>query len=368
MKENGRAEPAEKSDVMEKRRLKTVNGMGVEAKLLLGLMTLAVIYTLHLAQNLLIPIALSFLVSLVLSPIVRRLEQIRIPRPIGAGLIILFLLSGFIYGVTESVKPIGEWVEQAPSLLRKLEWKVYPFTSTVEAVSETAEQVGRMASTSSKPTVEVQSISFRELLYSNAQQLIAGTAMATFLLYFLLAWGQTMLSRIDRLLLEHKSRHHFLALSAVVEGEVSKYLAIITLINIGLGVIVAGVLFVIGMPNPVLWGAIAALLNFMPYLGALITTVLLGASALLTFDGLALPALIVGSFLSLTVLEGQFITPLILGNRLALNPLVVFISVVFWFWLWGVLGALMAVPILITFKLIGDQIESWKPISVIAGR
>ena len=157
-------------------------------------------------------------------------------------------------------------------------------------------------------------------------------------------------------------------MSAILEGEVSKYLATIALINFCLGIIVAAVLFAFGMPNPLLWGAAAALFNFIPYLGGMTTAILLGATALLTFDGFAVPVLVVASFIGLTIIEGQIVTPLRLGKRLALNPLVVFLSVVFLFWLWGVLGALMAVPMLITLKLIGDQVESLRPISVIAGR
>ena len=110
------------------------------------------------------------------------------------------------------------------------------------------------------------------------------------------------------------------------------------------------------------------MLNYIPYLGGLVTAVLLGATALLTFDGLAVPALVVATFAGLTIFEGQIVTPLLLGRRLALNPLVVFLSVIFWFWLWGVMGALIAVPILITIKLISDRVESMRPIALIAGR
>jgi len=346
----------------------TLSGLSIEAKLLVGLMSLAVVYTLSVAQKFLIPVALSFLLSLVLAPVVRWLEQLHVPRPAGAGAIVLVMVAGFSYGVSGSVAPVSNWVENAPRVLRQLELKIYPIKKTVEVVSETAEQVDRIASVNPKPTVQVSELSFREVLYANTQGLVTGTVMVTFLLFFLLSWGRIVLFRIARLLHEHGARHQFLALSAILEGEVSKYLATIALINFCLGIIVAAVLFAFGMPNPLLWGAAAALFNFIPYLGGMTTAVLLGATALLTFDGFAVPALVVASFIGLTIIEGQIVTPLILGKRLALNPLVVFLSVVFLFWLWGVLGALMAVPMLITLKLIGDQVESLRPISVIAGR
>lgn len=349
-------------------RDKVHSGFSIEARLLMVLVSLSVLYTLSLGKQLLIPMALAFLLSLVLAPAVRWLEQLHLPRPVGAGIIVLIMLALFSYGMSGSITPIGNWIEHAPGVLRQLERKIYPIKKTVEEVSKTAEQVDRMTSMDSKPSVQIRDISLREVLYTNARGLISGTLLAIFLLYFLLSWGQIVLLRIARLLRERGTRHHFLALSAVLEGEVSKYLATITLINFCLGVAVAAVLFILGMPNPLLWGGLAALLNFIPYLGSLITALLLGATALLAFNGLAVPALVVASFIGLTILEGQIVTPLILGRRLALNPLVVFLSVVFWFWLWGVLGALMAVPMLITAKLIGDQVEFLKPVSAIVGR
>ena len=192
--------------------------------------------------------------------------------------------------------------------------------------------------------------------------------MTTFLLYFLLSWGQVMLLRIMKLFDQHRQRQRYLELVTFLEGEISKYLFTITLINAGLGVVVAAALYALEMPNPLLWGVIAALFNYIPYLGGLVTAVLLGATALLSFDGLAVPALVVAVFAGLTIFEGQIVTPLLLGRRLALNPLVVFLSVIFWFWLWGVMGALMAVPMLITIKLISDRVESLRAISLIAGR
>lgn len=340
----------------------------LQIRLLLGLMTLAVVYTLAIAQSFLIPVALGFLVSLVLAPVVRQLERLHIPRTIGAGMVVLLLLSLLSYGIASSIDPISDWVERAPSLLKKLERKVYPIKRTVQEVSKTAEQVDRITSVSANKTVQVKGVGFREVLYANAQGLVSGAVMATMLLYFFLSWGRVVLMRIGRLLGDMPSRHRFLELTMVLEGEVSKYLLMITLINFGLGIVVAATLYAFGMPNPLLWGVVAALFNYIPYVGSLASAVLIGATALLNFDGLAMPLLIVMSFIGITVLEGQIVTPLVLGRRLALNPLIVFLSVVFWFWLWGVVGAFMAVPMLITLKLIADRVEALHPIAVIAGR
>jgi predicted PurR-regulated permease PerM len=340
----------------------------IETRLLITLTLLAVIYTLALAQLLLVPIALAFLLSLVLAPVMRWLALLRIPRPLSAAVIVLLLLSGLNYGVSQSVDPVSDWFERAPKLLKQLERKINPIKKTVEDMSKAADQVDRIASVNPVQTVEVKGISFSKLLYSNARGLATGAVTTTLLLYFILSWGQLMITRISHLQHRESRRDQFIELSVTLEAEISKYLSCITLINFGLGGVVAAALYLFGMPNPLLWGAVTALLNFIPYLGGLVTALLLGATALLTFDSLALPAMVVATFTLLNIIEGQIVTPLVLGQRLALNPLMVFLSVLFWFWLWGVAGALMAVPMLITLKLIGDRVEALRPIAVITQR
>jgi predicted PurR-regulated permease PerM len=340
----------------------------VVTQLLITLVSLAIVYTLALAQILLIPVALAFLLSLVLAPVVRWLARWHIPRTLGAAGVVLLLVAGLGQGVISSLEPLNNWFEQAPQVLRQLERKVSPIKSTVDQVNKAAEQVDRITSVDSEQSVEVKSVSSSAVLFDNAERLISGSLVVTLLLYFFLSWGRVMMIRIGGLLGDSGARRRYLELSTTLEGEVSKYLSVITLINFGLGIVVAATLYVLGMPNPLLWGTVTALFNYIPYLGSLLTAVLLGITALLTFDGLAEPALVLAAFLGLTIFEGQIVTPLVLGRQLALNPLIVFLSVLFWFWLWGIAGALMAVPILITLKLIGDRVDWLRPLAVIAGR
>lgn len=338
-----------------------------------ALLILALTYTLSLARTFFIPLTLAFLLSLVLSPLVLWLERLLVKRAISAGVLVLALVSGLGYGLSVSLDSIEQWVQRAPRVLNQLEHKIYPIKKTVEEVNKTAEQVDRITSVG-KPaserirTVKDEGISFRDVVYANAQGLVVNFLMVTFLLYFLLSWGQIMLVRSASLIGDKRQRSRFLSLSSILEYEVSKYLLTITLINATLGLAVAAALYALGMPNPLLWGAVAGLLNFIPYLGSVLTAILIAGAALLSFDGLIKPAIVVGVFEALTILEGQVITPLIVGRNLALNPLVVFLSVVFWFWLWGVMGALMAVPILITLKILGDNVDALKPVSQFAGR
>lgn len=337
------------------------------------LLLLAVFYTLALASSLFVPLVLTVLLALVFSPVVDRLERWHVPRLLGAGAVVALLISALVYAVSSSVDPIEEWVAEAPRMLRQLERKVYPIKQTVEEVSRTAEQVDRITSVGEGDagddrTVRVQSVSFRDIVYSNAQGLVTGLVMVTFLLYFFLSWGRVLLARVGGLLGDDHQQRRFLVVATTLEVEVSKYLLTITVINLALAGAVAAALYLLGMPNPLLWGAVAGLLNFAPYLGSLVTAVLIGGAAVLAFDSLAHAALVVSVFVALTVLEGQIVTPLVLGRRLALNPLVVFLSVIFWFWLWGVMGALMAVPLLISLKIMGDHIGALQPVARLAGR
>ncbi len=337
------------------------------------LLILAVIYTLALARSFFIPLTLAFLISLVLAPVVKWLAHIHVPRALGAGAVVLALLAGLGFMLSSVLDPIEKWMESAPILLERLEEKVLPLKETVEEVSKTAEKVDRIASVDNKGGAAARvtagkSLHVRDMLYSNAMGLLAGLVIVTFLLYFFLSWGRVALLRIGELLGDSLEQKRFFALTTTLEVEVSKYLLTITVINILLGAAVAAALYLLGMPNPMLWGTVTALLNFIPYLGAVMSAIVISGAALLSFDGLGQPMLVVGAFGILTILEGQIFTPLVLGRRLALNPLVVFLSVAFWFWLWGVMGALMAVPILITLKLIGDHVGVLGPFAKLAGR
>ena len=188
------------------------------------------------------------------------------------------------------------------------------------------------------------------------------------LLYFLLASGDLFLRKLVRVLPRLSDKKRAIEIARQTEGHISTYLSTVTLINIALGLIVGVAMHLVGMPNAILWGVMAGLLNFIPYLGALATAGILAIVSVLTFDSLGRALVAPLLYLAINTVEGYLVTPMLLGRRLTLNPVVIFLGIILWGWLWGIPGALLAVPILATFKIFCDQIEPLAPIGEFLGR
>jgi predicted PurR-regulated permease PerM len=199
--------------------------------------------------------------------------------------------------------------------------------------------------------------------------LVAGSALVTIVLtLFLLIFGDRLQRRIVACGRTFAARRRIVVVLSQVQSDLTRYLGTITLINLGLGVVVAGVMFWLGLPNPVLWGAVACVLNFAPYIGAMLTAatlLLVGFSSFDTVPQMLGPAL---AFLGLTIVEGQFLTPMLLGHRLELSPLVVFVAVMTLGWLWGLVGALLAVPIVASVRIILGGAPGCRPLARLLAR
>jgi predicted PurR-regulated permease PerM len=187
------------------------------------------------------------------------------------------------------------------------------------------------------------------------------------LLYFLLAAGDLFLQKLIKVLPQLKDKKKAVAIARETEASISTYLVTVTLVNLGLGLAVAAVMYVLEMPSPLLWGALAALAEFIPYLGATTMVAMLTLAGLVTFEQVGHALLVPGGYLVVNLLQSQFIAPFILGRRLTLNPVAIFIGLVFWWWIWGVPGAFMAVPLVATFKIFCDHIEALAPIGEFLG-
>lgn len=347
-----------------------VRALGIRSGPLTGLFLLAALYTLYVARSFLLPVVLAALLTLLLEPVVRFLKRrLRIPVPLGAGIILLALLGGLGFAVYQLAQPAYDWVEKAPQSLRRVERKLRDLKKPVQTLGKATEQVEKIAQVGSAPrqsvTVNQPSLGIR--LANRATAIAAGALVMFILVFFLLASGDMFLRKLIKVLPSQESKRQGAEIARALQGEVSRYLTTVTFINFGLGASTGLAMWWIGLPNPVLWGVFVAIVNYIPYLGAGVCYVLFGLLGFLTFDSLAQALLPIGAFLVLNVTEAYIISPLVLGRRLTLNPVVIFLSLTFWTWLWGVAGAILAVPITAVVKILCDRIAPLAPIGEFLG-
>jgi predicted PurR-regulated permease PerM len=338
---------------------------------LVGLLVLGVFYTFYFASAVFIPIALAVLFSLLLAPLVRRLARLGIPEALGAALIIALVLAGAAFGILRLAGPATEWLGQAPYSFARLEQRIRDLRGPVEQVQEATRKVEELADMNDgaqRPAVVVEGPGLAQSLALGTYSVLTATAITVVLLYFMLASGDLFLLKLVQVLPRLRDKKLAIEIARRSEREISTYLLTITCVNTVLGLATGIAMHLLAMPNPVLWGVVAAMLNFIPYLGPTMTLAILSFVALLSFDTwgeILLPPLV---FLFLTAIEGQLITPLVVGRRLMLNPVVIFIALLVWGWLWGVPGMLMAVPLLAAFKILCDHIDPMRPFGAFLGR
>lgn len=343
---------------------------GIKSIALTGLFILALFYTLYLGRAFFLPIILAILLSLLLNPVVRLLKKLRIPEVLGAALVVFGLLGLLGWGVYELSAPAYEWVQQAPRSLRKVESKLREFKKPVQQMSKATEQVEKITTVGggqAPAKVAVTTETLGERVFSRTTEFIASGVIMFILLYFLLAAGDMFLRKLIKVMPSLSDKKRAVEIARQIETEISAYLSTITLINLVLGLAVWGIMSLIGLPNPLLWGVLAAVTNYIPYLGAMVMIGILAMVGFITFDDLGQALMAPGAFVGLNLLESYLLTPMILGRRLTLNPVVIFLGLTFWGWLWGITGALLAVPIMVVFKIFCDHSEALAPIGEFLG-
>jgi predicted PurR-regulated permease PerM len=325
---------------------------------------LAVFYTMYFMRAMLLPIVLALLLSYLLAPLVRLFSHIRVNAPFGAAIVLLSLVGLLVYGISRLAEPVAGWLEKAPYSLHQIQQKMLPLKKPMEKVAQASGEIEKLATTPEPQaqTVVVKRNAFAEAFLTQTPEFIASGVVMLILLYFLLAYDGIFLAKITRAIPRLKDKKRAVSIVREIEMQISRYLLTITLINIGLGTAVGLAVHLLGMRNPIMWGLFVALLNFVPYLGALTGIICMTLGAVLSFDSLGYAMVIPASYLVLATLEGNFVTPWVLGRSLTLNPVVILIALAFWGWMWGISGMILAVPILATFKIFCDHIEPMAPV------
>jgi predicted PurR-regulated permease PerM len=335
------------------------------------LTSLALLYTLYFAREFLVPIVFALLLNFLLSPLVRRMLRWRIKPPISAAIVVVVLITAVAEGAYQLAGPAQRWAMSAPQSFARAEQRLRSIIRPVQQVTQNVERataaVGAQNDRAQNVVVQAgPSVSSR--LFGTTQRIAAGLLEVFILLYFLLAGGDLFLQKLIKVLPHFSDKVKAVEIARATEAAVSAYLSTALLINIVEGAVVAGVLWLLGMPNVLLWGALVALFEFMPYLGALAAVIVFTVAGLTTFDEVPRALLVPGSFLAINLLQANLVTPMLLGHRLTLNPVAIFIGLAFFFWIWGVPGAFLAVPLLASFKIFCDHIESLAAIGEFLGQ
>jgi predicted PurR-regulated permease PerM len=337
----------------------------VRSVALTGLFILAVFYTTYFLRSVLLPIVLAWLLSYLLRPIVRALARIKIPTLLGAALILITLLSAITLGVSALAAPAASWLAKAPAGLQELEYKLMPMKRSMAEVAKASGEIEKLATpdSSSKLAVEVKRRPITETLYVRTPEFITSLVLLLILLFFLLAYDGVFIAKLIKLLPTLSDKKRAVSIAQEIESQVSRYLFTITIINCCLGLAVGTTVGLLGLRNPVMWGALVATLNFVPYLGALTGIICMTIGAILSFDSLAYALIFPAVYLGFGTLEGNFITPWVMGRSLTLNPVIILLSLVFWGWMWGIAGVILAVPILAAFKIFCAHIKPMEPLA-----
>jgi len=330
-----------------------------------GLFAIAVGCTLFFAAELLKPIALAFFFALLLSPIARRLLRVGVPMIVSAAVLVGLAAAAVGFLISMLAVPAEEWISEAPKTLRELKRQIESAESSFGEIQELAKEVDKLANPDdaepdpqTPQPVVVKQPGIIASLVGGLPQAFAFTVSVTFLTYFFLAFGNPLLRQVVRCGRTWTVRRRILTVARDVQRATSQYLATVTVVNLALGISTAFAMHLLGVPNPLLWGAMVAIFNFAPYAGAVSSVAVLAVVGITTYENLAEAMTVPLAFLVLTTIEGQMITPTILGRRLSLSPVIVFLSVLVWGWLWGITGALMAVPILVSIVVFCDNLPS----------
>jgi predicted PurR-regulated permease PerM len=327
-----------------------------------GLFMLALLAALYAGREIVLPIVLAIILDLLLQPALRLLERLHVPRMLGALLLIAVLFGTIVAFVTGMSGPASSWAAKLPEGVPRLQEHLSFLRAPIEAVRQFWQQAQGYVSGDSQPaasTSQAPAIGAGLLLsiFSNTSAFAAGFLETVLVLFFLLLSGDTFLRRLVEVLPNFSDKRQAVEISQHIEHDISAYLFTITIMNAAVGLATALAMWLCGLGDPILWGAVAFLLNYVPILGPMVGVATFTLAGLLTANTLWLALLPAGLYFVIHLVEGEIITPTLLARRFTLNRVLVILALIFWYWMWGVPGAILAVPMLAITKIICDRIR-----------
>ena len=325
-----------------------------------GLFFLAAMGALYVASAIVLPVILAIMLKLLLQPLVRLFDRVRLPRVLGA-LVALLLLLGVLAGLAAALtRPAADWGSKLPRAVPRLTERLHALGQPLEAFRRTLDQVEGVATTAT-PAPDAAGVPVRpsglvDTMFSGTRAAATGFCTTMIVLFYLLVSGETFLRRLVEILPRFADKRRAVEISLHLERDVSAYLVTVTLINAVIGVLLTAIMWAGGVSDPPLWGFIAFLLNYVPILGPLVGLVLFALAGVLDFGpawSAVLPAVV---YYAMHLIESNAVTPMLLARRFTINPVALVLALVFWYWMWGVAGAILAVPMLAITKIICDDL------------
>ncbi len=317
-----------------------------------GLFILAALGAAYFASEIVLPLVFAFVLKLLLQPAVRALERWHLPRTL-ASLLLILMVFGAIVGLSAAIsRPASTWAAKVPHGISHLEDRLAFLRAPVDALKE----FSGLNVTGKEGSTLVMNIMTK--VFAGTQSFASGLFLTVLFLFFLLVHGDIFLRRLVEILPRFGDKRQAVDISQTIEADISAYLITITILNAAVGIVTATVMWSTGLGDPILWGTVAFLLNYVPILGPASGVVIFLLAGLFTIDTLwraLLPAIL---YLGIHLAEGEMITPTLVARRFTLNPVLVIVSLIFWFWMWGAAGAIIAVPMLAIAKIICDRVQS----------
>jgi predicted PurR-regulated permease PerM len=337
-----------------------VTPAGIGASFQIGVLVFALLAACYVAGEIILPIVLAFVLMLVLRPVMRLFDKLRLPRTIAA-LVIITVLFGSVVGLGAALSgPAASWAEKLPGGVPRLQERLTLLSKPIQTLQKFLHQAEGLTqgAEAAIATVTVQGSGLNDKVLNATRAIASGLFTTVLVLFFLLVSGDLFLRRLVEILPRFKDKRQAVYISQQIEADISAYLLTITIMNVAVGVATGIIAVVFGLGDPLLWGTVAFLLNYVPVLGPLVAMVIFVLVGLLSIETPWLAFAPAGAYLLIHIIEGEIVTPMLLAKRFTINPVLVILALVFWYWMWGIPGAILATPMLAITKIVCDRIQT----------
>ncbi len=346
----------------------TTPGLRMPTSLLVGIFLILLTAALRLGAGLLIPIAIAGMFAMLLNPAVRGLRRWGVPTAVGAFLVVFGTVGGLTGGAVMVAGPASAWAASAPAALTKAQRKIRRMLRPIQETALQVEKATEPAPQAGAPTVQIKTPSLLQRLRVSTTNLVVSIVTVVFLTYFLLAMLPRFRNKLADLIGDVAGKENMASVLGEIETQMSRYLLLNTATSAGVGMATWALLAAAGLPNAITWGVVTFVFSFIPYLGPVMATVLIGLAALVAFTETSQALLIFFGCGAIHMIEGNFVTPHLMGRHLPLNPVAVFLCLLFWGWAWGPIGAILAVPITVSLQVVFLRVERLRPLAVMLDR